>query len=230
MSRYIYSIEQKTVELLRQYPREPSLSIYMLHHVTDAVDESKRNLSITTDEFVRFISKKLDDGFVFISSENIQNSFNTKSCLLTFDDVCKDAYENALPELEKRAIPYLCFISPSFIGLDGYLSEYDVAHLRKSNFCTVGAHSLNHGLFRYMNITQKKIELSKEAHEEQLGCSINDFAFPYGSLYACDKESRQLASNEYQRVYSTINCKAIRRYGMGFLPRINLNSENVLYV
>lgn len=226
MYRKLYSLQQKIYEHSRRKTGE-GLPIFMVHHVDDFPMEQRMNLSIRTAEFKTFIYCLADEGYHFIKPDQLEESFDKKSCMITFDDIFKDAFDNGISFLEDSHIPYVCFISPGFIGENKYIDETDLNCLRNSSFCTIGAHGLNHKLFRKLSESEKAKEISSKEHELLLGCKINDFAFPFGSLYACDNHSVNLARNEYSRVYSTFNFQTRKGDLRKMIPRINLNSEFV---
>lgn len=196
----------------------------MVHHVSKHSVVGSENLTIDKDVFFRFIERLVSEEVRFLTPDQIDFSESGKRCLLTFDDVCNDAWENAFDFLEKKEIPYVCFVTPSFVGKQGYISKDALRSLVDSRFCTVGAHGIHHKMFRQLSDSEKKAEMSKSEHEKLLGCVINDFAFPFGSIFACDKKSIQLANQSYSRVYSTMNCRAKTCTDIRFIPRINLNT------
>lgn len=222
MFRKIYSLQQKICEFKRR--NDSGLPIFMIHHVCDSPFDVEKNLSIRTSEFKFFINEMADKGYQFIRPDQIEESLDKKACMITFDDIFKDALENGISYLEDNHIPYVCFISPVFIGEEKYIDRSELIGLQHSTYCTIGAHGLNHRMFRKLAKEEKTEEISKERHELLLGCEIKDFAFPFGSVYACDKESLKIANREYDRVYSTINYRATKD-SMVFIPRVNLNSE-----
>ncbi len=201
--------------------------VFMVHHVTSLSIEERNNLSIGNSEFRTFIEELSDEGYQFIRPDQLEESFGKKTCMITFDDIFKDAFDNGISYLEDNNIPYLCFISPGYLGKEKYIDEVDLNCLLHSSFCTIGAHGLNHRLFRQLSENEKKKEISNKEHELLLGCKIKDFAFPYGSFYACDSFSVKTAKQEFSRVYSTLNSQSIKGDLGGMIPRINLNSEFV---
>ena len=225
MIRELYSLRQKIAENRRNSHCVQGVPIFMIHHVNNNSAEGEKNLTIRTSEFETFIDVLEKRGFYFIKPIQLENYLEIKACMITFDDMYKDAMENAIPYLEKKRIPYVCFISQGFIDEVGYVDKNDLERLNTSQLCTIGAHSLHHKLFRFLTKKQKEEELSKREHEHLLGCKIKDFAFPYGSFYACDRESKLLAKKEYQRVYSTLNYCVTEKDSVEFLPRVNLNSN-----
>lgn len=225
MFKKIYSLQQKIYEFKRK--SDTGVPIFMIHHVSDDPINEEMNLSIRTTEFKVFINGLLDAGYQFIKPSQLEDSFDRKACMITFDDIFKDAMTNAITYLESINIPYMCFVSPVFIGKEGYIDERELKNLRDSSLCTIGGHGISHKLFRFLTSQEKIEELCRERHEQLLGCEIEDFAFPYGSIYACDSKSIKMAQREYKRVYSTLNCKVTSRDKIWFLPRINLNSKTV---
>ena len=197
----------------------------MIHHVNDASQNEGMNLSIRTAELKVFINELIDKGYQFIRPNQLEESFGKKSCMITFDDIFQDALENGISFLEDKHIPYVCFISPGFLGEERYIDITALNSLRNSKYCSIGAHGLNHKLFRKLTKKEKIEEISKEKHEMLLGCEIEDFAFPFGSLYACDSLSVKLARKSYFRVYSTFNYQTRVEDLKSFIPRINLNSS-----
>ena len=209
MFRKVYSLQQKIYEF-KGRSSGVGLPIYMVHHVSDTPLDEEMNLSIRTNEFKAFINELTDEGYQFIRPDQLKRSFEKKSCMITFDDVFKDALENGISYLEDNYIPYVCFISPGFLGEERYIDGDELKELQNSRYCSIGAHGINHKLFRKLTEDRKAEEISKEKHELLLGCEIEDFAFPFGSLYACDKTSIKMANEEYPRVYSTLNYQATR--------------------
>lgn len=224
MFKKIYSLQQKICEFKRR-SSDTGLTVFMVHHVSKDPRNEEMNLSIHTTEFKTIINELTDAGYQFVRPSQLEKNFKNKACMITFDDIFKDALENGIPILEDNHIPYVCFISPSFLGKERYINESELNSLRKSIYCSIGAHGINHRLFRKLTTNEKLEEISKEKHEQLLGCEIEDFAFPYGSLYACDNLSIKYARKEYLRVYSSLNYQARFEDLKYFIPRINLNSS-----
>lgn len=74
----------------------------MVHHVNNNTAEGEKNLTIRTGEFETFVDALEEREFHFIKPIQLENSFETKACMITFDDIYKDAMENAIPYLEKK--------------------------------------------------------------------------------------------------------------------------------
>lgn len=229
MYKKIYSIRQKIVEYYGKR-KGGNVFIYMFHCVTDTIDHKKRNISITPNQFKKFINRKIGEGMEFISISQLRElDCNQVYGILTFDDIYMSAYENAIPYLESNDIPFTCFVSPGLVGKSSYIGKGELDQLKKSVVCTIGGHGLHHKLFRTLSSADKKSELSREEHEKLLNCSVNCFAFPYGSIYACDSEAKSMASKEYSFCFSTLNfsfkSEDIHKY-FSFMPRINVSNRN----
>lgn len=224
MFKIIYSIQQKCMEFIGRHRNGESMPIYMFHHITDYPKDNEKRLNIKVNEFISFINSLKSDGVKFVAPFVLNQSFGQNKCILTFDDGHKDAFLNAIPVLEMKKIPYIYFVSPGFVGKEGYISKNDLLFLKASKFCTLGAHGLNHRAFRFLSRQDKAYELSRRKHEIVLGCNIEDFAFPYGSLYAVDNQSICMARKEYKRVYSTFNYRANVTDNNTLFPRISITS------
>lgn len=235
MYRKIFSIIQKIVEI-KNSPQHIAehISIYVFHHVTDDVAVWRSHVGISTEAFVSFIQKKKEK-YVFCKLDDVNNeiSFRDNAIVITFDDVCEDAYFYAIPILRRYQIPYTVFVAPFLIGKPGYITEEELDNLKSDPLCTVGAHSMSHDILRKLNLETKAKEINLFAHEEILKCPIKYFAYPYGSYYACDRRSRALVEKEYMYGFSTLNFPLTRKYldkHAAFLPRINVNYKNYLKV
>jgi len=235
MLRKLYSLKQKIIECWHEKNSKEGIAVYMFHRVTHEICAEYENISISVDAFTKFIEGKLGQGRKFISIEKLQNyaDCTSKSVIITFDDMFEDAYINAIPILRKYKIPYTVFVSPSLLGMPNYISREQLEALKKDNLCTIGAHSISHKILRNLSLKEKREEIAQHAHEQMLKCPIQYFAYPYGSYYACDRESQLLVKREYKLGFATISFFLTQKYmkrSPFFLPRINVNNKNCLKV
>lgn len=116
-----------------------------------------------------------------------------RAALLTFDDAYRSVYEYALPLLADRSYPAVVFAPTGFIGAD---SRFDAGtseppealcsfeELRELNLAgiSVQSHGVSHRRFSELTPTEIDEELtrSKDVLEEEIGSSVQLFAFPYG--------------------------------------------------
>lgn len=141
---------------------------------------------------------------------------------LTFDDMFRSAYLNAVPLLRERGIPYTVFAAAGLIGRPGYITEDDLTDLAADPLCALGAHSVTHRMFRFCpELLRKEAEQSGKA----LGARL--FAYPYGSIYACSRRNRRDVeeSGLYACAFSTLNAELTEeaKKMRFFLPRVNVN-------
>lgn len=232
MIKKIYSLKQKIIECRHRFGMTSKvIPIYMFHRVTDNIRAEYENISITPNAFENFITRKLGEGWKIIPINGIETkeNFGEHAAVITFDDMYEDAFLYAVPILRKNNIPYTVFVAPNLIGEANYITKEEYEDLKKDELCTIGAHSLSHKILRKLSTEEKYFELDKKNHEEMLECAIDYFAFPYGSCYACDYESRRIVEKNYKYGFSTLNFPSSHKYlkwKPNFLPRINVNCKN----
>ena len=194
--------------------------VAMFHDIT-LKENSKDKYSLSVKEFKKYLKilENTKKKIVFKIEECYENS---QSVMITFDDGLKSIIEIVFPIMKEKNIPFTIFIVSDFIGKSGYLNIEDLIILKNSGICTIGLHSKTHPIFRNLSIEEKNWELkkSKEEIENILQKKILDFAFPYGSFLAVDKESVRIAKNLYKNVYTTKQlCTIFKRK---VIPRINI--------
>lgn len=141
---------------------------------------------------------------------------------VTFDDGFASAFENAVPELQKRGIPLTFFVPSDFLGrmatwgryTENYLSEINGDHriisaeqlriLAGLKLVTIGSHSLSH-----VNLTKigKEAAIREMQHSKLTLCSLTErnidtLSFPYGGFG--ERELIFAKQLEYKRVFNTL--------------------------
>ena len=230
MSRVFFSLMQKSIEWISNIFFSGTF-VFMFHQVNDNKKEWKdSNLSITKASFNEFIRKLLQNGYKFYSLEQLTECKEKKAIVLTFDDIYADVVENAIPYLVERRIPFSIFVSERFIDREGYISRKQLNMLRNEPLCTIGYHGKRHSLMRNLSSAQARDEVECSELESILHQSMRFFAFPYGSMYACNWRSVQVVKKaNYKFAFSTISapCNSLWINFFGyFLPRININEHN----
>lgn len=141
---------------------------------------------------------------------------------LTFDDMFRSAYLNAVPLLRERGISYTVFVATGLIGRSGYITEEDLTNLAADPLCTLGAHSVTHRMFRFCPGSLRK---EAEQNRKVLGAKL--FAYPYGSVYACSRRNRRDIEKcgLYSCAFSTLNAELTEKAKKMrfFLPRVSIN-------
>lgn len=222
LPRKSYSLVQKINE---HTPHgTPVSTIYMLHEVY-LVGELPIDTTCAV-AFSRFMAwlDSLDAGCIGTPQQLGQ----PRMILLTFDDMFASAYRYALPELRRRKPPYTVFIAPGLLGQKDYITEDELRTLAADPLCTVGAHTMHHQALRFLPPEQVRQELEESrAYLEALSDrAIVDFAFPYGSVYACSRSNIEQAERlGFTRAFSTLN-RDVTETDLEkpwFLPRRNIN-------
>lgn len=197
----------------------------VFHHVNPNHVDTPQSCQCTPDSFVRIMEGIQEKGYTIISLDELQTvmaqNSNQKFAIITFDDVPSDMYEYAYPYLKERGIPFAVFITTSYVGRKGFLSNEQLQTLNSDPLCTIGAHTLTHPLLRFHNDKKKEIIDGGEELEKIINKKVDFFAYPYGSLYSTDPKSIRIATSRYKYAFSTIDAElndlTIRETGS--LPR-----------
>ena len=223
-----YERRQNRIEILI---RETPVTgwTWMFHNVSPINEWDNAEYSIEPSTFEKLLVNRLEKGYIFDNIYNVLDSKNDHSIYLTFDDGYMGIYSYVMPICKKYNIPFCVFITVSFIGKENYLNEEEIRELSECNLCTIGSHSLSHNKMRFMSKEEKKRELlySKYILEGLIRKEVDLCAYPYGSVYAVDKESLILAKEAgYTMAFSTINAHNSKTGDMRFfMPRINVNEK-----
>jgi len=110
---------------------------------------------------------------------------------LSFDDGHASDYDIVLPLLQAHDATATFFITPNFVGREGYLSWPQVKRLHEAGM-EIGSHSLNHPYSTAITIEKLMIEMqqSKLQIEQQIGAEVKSFAYPFGDY---SQRTHQLA-------------------------------------
>lgn len=164
-----------------------------------------------------------------IKCGTIAESFNN-SCKLsiTFDDGYINTLENAAPILFEKKIPFTVFVTPKNIinHKNIFMTIKNLKELLKIPGAQIGSHGFKHIKLSDCSDNEMKNELinSKKWIEDNIGCEIDTFSFPYGAynqnvLNELKKTNYKFAlSTKFGRVNSMVNNFC--------LPRIDIWSSD----
>lgn len=192
--------------------------VYMFHNV----NEEYGTYSISKDNFNNFINWALENKNV-VDINQLTREKDNNNVVITFDDAFESVYQNAYPILKEKNIPYYIFICNEFIDKDGFLKTNMIKEMLESSKCIIGSHSMKHILHRFEKEANNYIEESKKALEMKFNTSIDTFAFPYGSMYACSDENIEIAKMNYKNICLTYPLSYNENYD--YIPRINMNDK-----
>ena len=206
--QFASSVEIILRRLYTRYIKKPESHSYvaMFHDVaTEAVDKEGMSFSVTKYQFEKYLQGSKKNGKQFVDDVCSFPKMGRDGILLTFDDGLKSVEDVVLPICRELGIPFTVFVVTGYVEKEGYLSWKSLMNVAKDPLVTIGSHSVSHPMFRELSVEKKEEELkdSKKALEDRLEIEINDFAFPYGSLQAVDRESCKMASKIYRRIYVT---------------------------
>lgn len=208
--------------------------VAMFHDVVFCETRADR-YAVTIKEFNQFIDYFTEQQYQFLSmADYCSSNAKRNRCVLTFDDGFVSTYELMKQVLEPRQIPFHINVVSEWIGKKGYVNQEMLLEMKQNNLCTIGAHSCSHPMFRFLDdqTAMQEIVISKEILENYLGESVDEFAFPYGSRYACSKRDFRFARQAgFQFIYSTEPKRLVSsiNYEQKVIPRINA-TEFLAYI
>lgn len=175
-----YLISEKNLEI----------PIFLYHHIVKEESEIQYDYMQTTEKTFEEQIRGLENlGYHFISYQDLidynngQKKLYKKSCVLTFDDGCRDIYTNAYPILQKYNIPFTMFVVTNAVGADGCASWEELKEMQDSGLALIASHSTNHTEFNKLSVeeTLENVDSSYKALEENLGeQKTKIFTYPYG--------------------------------------------------
>ena len=139
---------------------------------------------------------------------------------LTFDDAFEDAVENAVPELVKRKVPAVIFVTTDVLGQPAAwwppsapersrrIATAEQLHQLPSQWIGIGAHAKTHPRLSSLNEADARREIAEPRHtlEAMLGRKVDFFSFPYGDF---NEQAVQLCREAgYTKVFTTQNRNA----------------------
>ena len=156
--------------------------ILMYHSIGDEVPHDALKLYHTSKKNFALQMK-------YLKNKKVNNDFDTNligdSCLsVSFDDGYASILTNASNILFDLNIPFVLFITPSFInsGNSLYLNQHQLKELANNDLCTIGAHSYSHLDLTKCDAVKLKSELQKSKFwlENLIGKEVNLMSYPFG--------------------------------------------------
>lgn len=223
---------------------KPSIPILMYHSITDE-DETKMRAYYRTatspSVFTQHMHYLHDLGYSTINVADavnlLQNGGSTKKyAVVTFDDGYADFYTQAFPVLNRYGFTATVFLPTGYIapvpvrfkGKD-CLTWSEVRELRKYGMF-FGSHTVTHPQLSTLDVSTVKDEIvnSKQTIEDNLGESVDSFAYPFAfpeenSSFVCMLRNVLVESGYHQGVSTRIGT-ARGEEDRYFLRRLPMNS------
>jgi peptidoglycan/xylan/chitin deacetylase (PgdA/CDA1 family) len=127
-----------------------------------------------------------------------------RAVVLTFDDGNRNQYTEAWPRLKERGLAATFFIYPNAIGRRDDFMNWDHLQELAAAGQQFGAHSLTHPrLYRETDsaVIDREVNRSRAWLEEELGVTVEVFAYPFGVAGEQDRAAVQAAGYRAARIY-----------------------------
>ena len=179
--------------------------ILMFHHVTDEPVDIIECCKCKTNRFKEII-EEVKKNYDILAVDEIGKKHLRKYAIITFDDGCEDVFLNAYPFLKANDIPFVVYITSSWIDKEGYLSKNQLMILDKDPLVTIGFHTTSHPQLRYVSNIKQEMITGRGDLEKILGHEVCHFAFPYGKLWSVGPMAVLLGLfSDYKTVMSTFD-------------------------
>jgi len=215
------------------WAREQYVVPVIMYHKIDN-DDAISKLSVSPESFKRqmsFLKKhnynvvRLEDLSDLIKSGNIPY----KTISITFDDGYEDNYIDAFPILKKEGLPATIFISPNWIGENGYLTWEEVIEMSGGNVISIGSHTMNHAYLPGLQDEKLDIEIvnSKDVIEGRIKKEVTSFSYPLGSFD--DLARDKVINSGYKTAVATNPGKNYPRHDLFAMKRVRISrtSDNL---
>jgi peptidoglycan/xylan/chitin deacetylase (PgdA/CDA1 family) len=226
-------------------PREVRVPILMYHSICASAEERKHPYyrTVTTPDVFALHMKLLQgSGYSGMSLTDAVECLETdrnitkRPVAITFDDGYQDFYSDAFPILSNYGFGATVYLPTAYIGevpraFKGIecLTWNQVRELRTAGI-EFGSHTATHPQLKSLEWTNVECEVrtSKDRIEQELGCAVKSFAYPY-AFPETDRSFTTglrglLEEAGYENGVSTIIGTADRTDDRFFMKRLPMNS------
>ncbi|MFC2061045.1 polysaccharide deacetylase family protein [Elusimicrobiota bacterium] len=160
------------------------IPVLMYHRITDGSTQSAYDISL--EDFRSQMAYLKEKGFNTIDTgdiEQLSTDTEKETVMITFDDGHKSDHIFALPVLKEFDMKATFFITSSYIGTGGYMTEDNIRELKDSGF-SVQSHGKTHKFLGLLEEDELKDELcsSKETIKNITEHDVSAISFPGGSF------------------------------------------------
>lgn len=211
--------------------------VLMFHHVTDEFVDVPISCRCPVKVFEHYLDDYAQRGYEFVTVDEAlaileKGEIPKPFCVVTFDDIPDDVYQNAYPILKRRGIPFTVFITTKYVDWvkpetgETFITKEHLLEMDKDALCTVGAHTTTHPMLRNVSNAREEIADNKNWLEKELGHPVNILAYPYGKHSSISGGIKQLAKEVgFKCAFGTIDAPIndVSKSFLFYLPRIVKN-------
>jgi peptidoglycan/xylan/chitin deacetylase (PgdA/CDA1 family) len=222
------------------------IPILMYHSICDMSEEEKHPYYRTVTSpnvFAKHMAYLHENGYLTITPSQAADQLSggippgvSKVAVITFDDGFADFHRNAFPVLERYGLTATVYLPTAFIKEKRTSFKFrecmtwgEIRELQNSGI-SFGSHTVTHpqlyGL--EMPLLKEEVETSKQIIEQQLGSSIDSFAYPFAFPEADPEFKGNLREILKGAGYSNGVCTSIGTAKVGndrfFMKRLPVNT------
>lgn len=167
---------------------EIQVPILVYHHIDN--DNISERYNIFPEDFAEQMSILTLYGYSTITISDLVNVIQeggelpARPIILTFDDSNLSVYENAYPIMRSHGFVGVAYVVANRLHAENYINTDQLKELIAAGW-EVGSHSMTHAdLSLDRTIVNDEVLRSKQVLEEQLGVTIETFAYPYSHFKA----------------------------------------------
>lgn len=212
-------------------------AVLMYHHISTGTPPTT---STSPDDFIKHLDLLEKDGFQIWPLERVVQHLKRRRPLpnkvtsITFDDGYISIYEEALPILKERKLPFTIFVNANSIAAKHplYMSWAQLKEVQEAGG-VIANHSLNHDyLIRkldnenevdWLARIRKDINDNQQALIDNLGSAPKIFAYPYGEY---NPELQKLIQQMGYVAFGQQSGAANPYTGLTALPRYAANGSS----
>ena len=160
----------------------------ILYHNVDLNPAGKAD-TVSPEIFLRQMEFLKTRGYRVISLDALVQGIKSgrplgkKSVVLTFDDGYENNYMYVFPLLKRYGFPAMIFVSPDFIGAEGFLSSRQILDMQRAGV-QFGSHGMSQAYLPDLDDAQRFLEVreSRRILMADLNTGVDYFCYPVGGF------------------------------------------------
>lgn len=150
--------------------------ILMFHHVSDEYVDTIECCKCKVGRFKEIV-EQIRQSYEYVTLDEIFNHHHKKYAVITFDDGCMDAYQNAFPYLLEHNIPFTVYVISDYINKKGYIGTEELKFLASNPLVTIGYHTKSHPQLIHVRHLYEEMYEHKREVEAIIGKKLNILHF-----------------------------------------------------